>query len=559
MKKCTVCGMAKDANAAHGSAYSGPGKHTFAVATKKSETEGAFDDIIVNFGGELKSLGDGGFEGYLVRYSTADDPDLVGDYFTKSTEFFLEDGQNIPLLYDHGLNRTLKKTKIGRATVSFDDVGLFIKGELDVRNKWVKAVNDKLLSKGKLGLSSGAASHMVERRQVKKGVNEILSWGIAEGSATPAPTEPRCEVYSLKSYFDMRDDSFFEDEIKAAKPDPLAASTEHAFKGSPTDPTECQVCGEEFAEGLHTKSMKRIKTEKRDGKDKFVLYSMDGSKELGVHDNMADALAQEKAIEIAKKKERKGFEDEFMGSEDFEEQLAESVIRPLKGLFEEKLKEKVPSVWETRQTLDEVYKDIANAAVVQDITNVTIDIAAKVKEAKIEEAAREIPLVAAQIQDWVNKGGNKGSDGCGGSRYFYLRSLPLEDIELSIKSSLGDGITLDEHSERVVYAVEEFANLGASVAVHIKSYVDRCVKKFEYRQSDPTGPRSLGPSTLEKAAELKAANIRNIEMLTNVNKELDALLTKASPSDAPNDSDVLSMSFAIEKLQTDLALDGLAV
>ena len=38
------------------------------------------EETVVNFGSELKSLGEGKFGGYLVRFTTAEDPDLTGDY-----------------------------------------------------------------------------------------------------------------------------------------------------------------------------------------------------------------------------------------------------------------------------------------------------------------------------------------------------------------------------------------------------------------------------------------------------------------------------------------------
>lgn len=508
MKRCTVCGMAENDNPAHGSEFKGVGAHAFnGTAEVKSHP---MDEIIVSFGGALKSVGDNAFEGYLVRFSSAADPDLVGDYFTKSTEFFVEDGAVIPILYDHGLNATMKKTKIGRATVKYDDEGLFIKGELETAanyKKFVAEIKKKLIDAGKAGLSSGAASHMVERKQIKKGINEIVSWGIAEASVTPAATEPRCEAVSLKSYFDTREDPM---AVKAAGSaagsedfDPEAATKPHAFKASTTDPNECSVCGEEFGEGVHTKSVKKLPSD-----------------------------------------------------EEPEENLAKTISVSVKGLFEAKLAEKTPSVWETRSVLDEVYRDIATAASISDITGVTIDIEAKVKEAKLEEAAREIPLVVKQITDWQENGGSS-SDGCG-SRYFYLRSVQDIDLsELSVKGGLVNGLTLDEHSDRVVHAVEEYANLGASLATTIKSLEERCIKKIEYRAKDPVkSGRTLSKATVEKLASLKEKVATNKAQNTELETSLNSLLALAEPKKSADAAEVLSMEFQLARTQTDLALSG---
>jgi len=206
------------------------------------------EEILISFGGQLKALGDGKFGGYLVRFTTAEDPDLVGDFFTKSTEFYIEDGDPIPIIYDHGLNKTLLKRKIGRANVKFTDAGLWVEGELSLRDEYEKAIYDKLIVAGKSGLSSGAASHLVTRKDVKgkEGVSEILSWGLAEGSITVAPTEPRntAHAYTLKSYLDGRVDPFADgppkttDSIKSSIPaPPLTTET----KSEPGDAAESKT------------------------------------------------------------------------------------------------------------------------------------------------------------------------------------------------------------------------------------------------------------------------------------------------------------------------------
>ena len=37
-------------------------------------------DTLLAFGGEIKALGDGRVAGYLVRYTSAETPDLTGDF-----------------------------------------------------------------------------------------------------------------------------------------------------------------------------------------------------------------------------------------------------------------------------------------------------------------------------------------------------------------------------------------------------------------------------------------------------------------------------------------------
>jgi hypothetical protein len=62
------------------------------------------EDMIYQ-GGEIKALGNGRVGGYLVIFSTEDAPDLEGEFFTKSTEFFVENGAKLPVLMTTDLTR----------------------------------------------------------------------------------------------------------------------------------------------------------------------------------------------------------------------------------------------------------------------------------------------------------------------------------------------------------------------------------------------------------------------------------------------------------------------
>lgn len=155
------------------------------------------EDELIYFGTEVKALGDGKVGGYLVRYSTPTDPDLTGDFFTKSTDFGIEDGSRLPVFYQHGMDGVLKNRKIGKAQIKFDDAGLWMEAQLSMRDEYERMIYE-LAEKGKLGLSSGAAGHLVEREQVGKAWY-IKSWIIAEASLTPTPAEPRNVVMPLKS------------------------------------------------------------------------------------------------------------------------------------------------------------------------------------------------------------------------------------------------------------------------------------------------------------------------------------------------------------------------
>ena len=158
---------------------------------------------LVYFGGELKSLGDGRFGGYLVRFGDPKNVDLTGDFFSKETDLGVEDGSSLPVYYNHGMDGVLKARKIGRGVIKYDDVGAWLDAQLELRDEYERYVQE-MANEGKMGWSSGAAGHLVEREQIGKAWH-IKTWPIAEASITPAPAEPRNSVVPLKSLLSNAD------------------------------------------------------------------------------------------------------------------------------------------------------------------------------------------------------------------------------------------------------------------------------------------------------------------------------------------------------------------
>ena len=156
-------------------------------------------------GSTIKATGRGMVEGYLVRFGNPSDTDLERDYFTKSTDFGMEfnDGSShkLGLYYNHGMDPVVKTKKIGYGSIKMTDNGLWYEAQLDLADEYAKMIYD-LAKKGKLGFSSGAASHMVDRVPVGKSF-EIKRWNLAEASLTPQPAESR-NMASVKRYFDER-------------------------------------------------------------------------------------------------------------------------------------------------------------------------------------------------------------------------------------------------------------------------------------------------------------------------------------------------------------------
>lgn len=159
---------------------------------------GDIGETLVAFGGELKALGDGRVGGYLVVFSGPNDPDLTGDFFTKDTDF--GDAADTDVYYHHGLDQRLgrRKLTVGKATLKKDDIGVWMEGQLALRDDYEKFIHDQA-AQGREGLSSGTAAHLVEREQIGKAY-WIKSWPLGlDGSITPTPAEPRTSIVPLKS------------------------------------------------------------------------------------------------------------------------------------------------------------------------------------------------------------------------------------------------------------------------------------------------------------------------------------------------------------------------
>jgi hypothetical protein len=152
-------------------------------------------EALMYFGDAVKALGDGKLGGYLVRHTNHTDPDLTEDYFDAKSNIHAPDV--LPVLYQHGFDKTIGKSILGEAKTGRDDVGLWIEAQLDIRNEYEKAVY-ALAEKGKLGWSSGALSHLVEREPEGKAYH-IKTWFIGEASLTPTPAEYRNNVIPIKS------------------------------------------------------------------------------------------------------------------------------------------------------------------------------------------------------------------------------------------------------------------------------------------------------------------------------------------------------------------------
>ena len=186
---------------------------------------------MVSFGDAIKADDSGRVRGYLVRFGGAD---LEGDYFTASTDFGrpMKSGERVPmnLYYHHGQDKTVGKSRIGTGYITMDDKGLWYESQVEMADQYQKMIQE-LAKSGKLGYSSGATGHMVERKKMSDGRYEITRWPIGEASLTPTPAEPMNMVKSLKDmYGDMEDDGMEEEMmIPVAPGEDVATFVENVY------------------------------------------------------------------------------------------------------------------------------------------------------------------------------------------------------------------------------------------------------------------------------------------------------------------------------------------
>jgi HK97 family phage major capsid protein len=193
-----------------------------AICMSKWEKKSEIDNILVRSGEEIKSLGDGRFGGYLVRFTSAEDPDLTGDFFTKDTDFDMDFPGQSTAYWNHGMGVYVGgkeiggMRKLGKASLKMDEVGIWAEIILQERDEYEKKIA-QMARDGMLGWSSGTAGHLVTEEPLGKAWR-IKSWPLGkDASLTHRPAEARNTVIPLKSFFSDNTAQTTEGEPEAVK------------------------------------------------------------------------------------------------------------------------------------------------------------------------------------------------------------------------------------------------------------------------------------------------------------------------------------------------------
>lgn len=152
----------------------------------------------------VKSLGGDRIGGYLALWGNENRKDLIGEFFSPKTDFWLGTWKTFPILYHHGYNPELQghKSIVGTwNTFKKDSIGLWVEGELKKHHAYREAIG-QLIGEKSMYLSSGALPKHGCIEIEESG--HIKSWPIIEGSLTPTPMEHRlASIDFLKGTIDL--------------------------------------------------------------------------------------------------------------------------------------------------------------------------------------------------------------------------------------------------------------------------------------------------------------------------------------------------------------------
>ena len=168
------------------------------------------DESLIYVGDAVKALGDGRVGGYLVRFGTADTPDIQGEYFTPQTDFGLDVATKARVVYHHGMSRRadpfsakFRNRRIGIVDIKAIDDGLWAEGQLDVSDPDIASLYTAVEA-DRVGWSSGSVDRLVRKQAVKSAL-EIQSWPIIEASLSFAPVDRRNRAVAIKAMMDDED------------------------------------------------------------------------------------------------------------------------------------------------------------------------------------------------------------------------------------------------------------------------------------------------------------------------------------------------------------------
>ena len=211
---------------------------------------------VLCFGSEVKALGGGKVGGYLVRFTDENHPDLDGDFFTKDTDFDIEDKERITLYYNHGLDSVLKTRKLGNGLAWVDEFGVWAEAQMNLRDDYEKHIYS-MTESGKMGWSSGTLPNLVVRESVGK-ASWVKHWPIGKDASltpTPAAGPELTKAITLKQWQSMQD-KLLQVSTDAKSVD-IQPEDEEGEAGQPEDVAQTSATATESNDGKSTSEVEK--------------------------------------------------------------------------------------------------------------------------------------------------------------------------------------------------------------------------------------------------------------------------------------------------------------
>jgi HK97 family phage prohead protease len=280
------------------------------------------------------------------------------------------------------------------------------------------------------------------------------------------------------------------------------------------------------AQAVRTKAVERKKAGKRVGfsfgysvSDKSYIEAKDYKEQLPLYIKperlQANLLKAQKFDRIRILKKGEVIEDSIVTAPMNKLAMAtavKSINAESKGMLAEEMAQTTPSTWEIESALRRVVRKIAETAKDSNVTGVVMDWKAKVAEAFNEYPPTMIPLVTAQIEEFLNSSDDE----------FYLKSV-----------NPPAGLTFEDHSQSVLAAVSELTERTKSIA--------------EIRKKEG---RALSTNRRTRLSELLAS-------LTAVSADIEAMLAETEPTPKEKEIDVDALRTQSLRIQS-LAIRALA-
>lgn len=191
------------------------------------------------------------------------------------------------------------------------------------------------------------------------------------------------------------------------------------------------------------------------------------------------------------------------------------------ALFNDSLRQTEQQTWELWSAVQTGARKIVDAALSSDITGVEVNVREAVTALVGAYSPKLIEAIILQITEYLTSENRTDN--------FYLKSSLLDEFIASSEGLVSDS-TLEDHSLRVVSAVEEFAQKTALLSTPLKAWIVRVKEKQEFRASDPLkSGRVISAANKEKVSTVRArvSELRN--MLKEMEDSLSELETMAEP------------------------------